>query len=121
MPDFVELLPTTWYDLSNLVSELINNDLAEAGGPTKSRCTGLSALMDMSNSPFTSSKPTMLSNNPRLCPMAALEYLLLPSSSETGMLLLFFLQRLNNLISFTFYLKCRYESIPFQSALLLCC
>jgi hypothetical protein len=39
----------------------MNNDFPEDGGPHSSRCTGLSALMAISNNDFTSSKPTILS------------------------------------------------------------
>jgi hypothetical protein len=47
----------------------MNNDFPDDGGPHNSRCTGLSALIAISNSDFTSSKPTISSNNPCLLPM----------------------------------------------------
>jgi hypothetical protein len=74
------------------VSDRINKDLAEAGGPHSNRCTGLSALMAISNRDFTSSKPTISSNRPCLFPMKI--GLLFRVSVSVSL----FFHRLNNLI-----------------------
>jgi len=47
----------------------MNNDLPDDGGPQSNSCTGHSALIAISNSDFTSSNPTISSNNPCLFPI----------------------------------------------------
>jgi hypothetical protein len=48
---------------------LIRQSFTDYGDPHSNRCTGLSALIAIPNSDFTSSKPTISSNNLCLFPM----------------------------------------------------
>src|SRR5919197_1850795 len=63
MPDFVLWLPRVKYERSSFMHDSIKRVLADAGGPTRSICTGFSDENDKLNNLLTSLYPIMLSKS----------------------------------------------------------
>src|SRR5919197_3649020 len=63
MPDFVLWLPRVEYERSSFMHGIIKRVLADAGGPTKSICTGFSDKNDKLNNLLTSLYPMILSKS----------------------------------------------------------